>query len=47
LADTIKVVDASYENGLLNIFLEREIPEHQKPRKIEINNNNVNSIHKN
>ena len=47
LADTIKVIDASYENGLLNIFLEREIPEHQKPRKIEINNNNVNSIHKN
>ena len=47
LADTIKVVDASYENGLLNIFLEREIPEHQKPRKIEINNNNVNSVHKN
>ena len=47
LADTIKVVDAIYENGLLNIFLEREIPEHQKPRKIEINNNNVNSIHKN
>ena len=47
LADTIKVVDASYEHGLLNIFLEREIPEHQKPRKIEINNNNINSIHKN
>ena len=47
LADTIKVVDASYENGLLNIFLEREIPEHQKPRKIEINSNNINSIHKN
>ena len=23
--------------GLLHIFLEREIPEHQKPRKIEIN----------
>ena len=47
LADTIKVIDASYENGLLNIFLEREIPEHQKPRKIEINNNKVNSNHKN
>ena len=47
LADTIKVIDASYENGLLNIFLEREIPEHQKSRKIEINNNKVNSIHKN
>ena len=37
LADTIKVTDANYENGLLHIFLEREIPEHQKPRKIEIN----------
>ena len=40
LADTIRVIDASYENGLLNIFLEREIPEHQKPRKIEINKKN-------
>ena len=38
LADTIKVSDESYENGLLYVFLEREIPEHQKPRKIEINN---------
>ena len=38
LADTIKVADANCENGLLHIFLEREIPEHQKPRKIEINN---------
>ena len=37
LADTIKVSDANCENGLLHIFLEREIPEHQKPRKIEIN----------
>ena len=37
LADTIKVTDANYENGLLHIFLEREIPEHQKSRKIEIN----------
>ena len=47
LAESIKVVNASYENGLLNIFLEREIPEHQKPRKIQITNNNVNSIEKN
>ena len=47
LAESIKVVNASYENGLLNIFLEREIPEHQKPRKIRITNNNVNSIQKN
>jgi molecular chaperone IbpA len=36
LADTIKVTGASYENGLLNIELVREIPEHKKPRKIEI-----------
>ena len=44
LADTIKVSDASYENGLLNIYLEREIPEHQKPRKIEINNKSLKNI---
>jgi molecular chaperone IbpA len=36
LADTIKVTGASYENGLLNIELVREVPEHKKPRKIEI-----------
>ena len=44
LADTIKVSDASYEDGLLNIYLEREIPEHQKPRKIEINNESFKNI---
>ena len=44
LADTIKVSDASYEDGLLNIYLEREIPEHQKPRKIGINNKSFKSI---
>ena len=27
---------ASYENGLLNIELVREVPEHKKPRKVEI-----------
>lgn len=36
LADTIKVVNAGYEDGLLNIELAREIPEHKKPRRIEI-----------
>lgn len=36
LADTIKVTGASFENGLLNIDLVREIPEHKKPRKVEI-----------
>ena len=36
LADTIKVGGASYEAGLLNIDLKREVPEHKKPRKIAI-----------
>ena len=36
LANHIKVVGASLENGLLNIELVREIPEALKPRKIEI-----------
>lgn len=36
LADVIKVTGASYENGLLNIELMREVPEHKKPRKVEI-----------
>ena len=36
LADTIKVTGASYEHGLLNIELVREVPEHKKPRKVEI-----------
>lgn len=37
LADTIKVTGASYTDGLLNIELVREVPEHKKPRKIDIN----------
>ncbi len=36
LADVIKVTSASFENGLLNIDLAREVPEHKKPRKVEI-----------
>lgn len=36
LADVIKVTGASYANGLLNIDLVREVPEHKKPRKVEI-----------
>lgn len=36
LADTIKVTGARYEDGLLNIDLVREIPEHKKPRKVAI-----------
>ena len=37
LGDYVKVIDASIENGLLHIELEREIPEALKPRKIAIN----------
>jgi len=36
LADTIKVTGASYNDGLLNLELVREVPEHKKPRKVDI-----------
>ncbi|GGY44777.1 Hsp20 family protein [Parvularcula lutaonensis] len=36
LADHLKVRGATMENGLLNIELQREIPEAMKPRKIAI-----------
>jgi molecular chaperone IbpA len=36
LADYIQVRSAEFDNGLLSISLEREIPEAMKPRKIEI-----------
>ncbi len=36
LADHVKVVSASLENGLLHIDLERELPEAMKPRRIKI-----------
>ncbi len=36
LADVIKVTGATYRNGLLDIELVREVPEHKKPRKVEI-----------
>jgi molecular chaperone IbpA len=38
LADHVRVVDASLDRGLLNISLEREVPEAMKPRKITIGN---------
>ena len=37
LADEIVVKDASLENGMLVISLERIVPEEKKPRKIKIN----------
>lgn len=36
LAETIKAGDAHFENGLLIVDLKRVIPEHKKPRTIEI-----------
>ncbi len=41
LGDYIKVIGADMENGLLHVYLEREIPEAKKPRKIEIGGNNL------
>jgi molecular chaperone IbpA len=37
LGDHVKVVAAKLDNGLLNITLQREIPEAHKPRTIAIN----------
>jgi molecular chaperone IbpA len=36
LADYVKVANASLENGLLIVDLERELPEEMKPRRIAI-----------
>ena len=36
LADHVEVKGASFENGLLVIELQREIPEAMKPRRVEI-----------
>jgi molecular chaperone IbpA len=37
LADNVEVRDAQLLNGLLQVRLEREIPEEKKPRQISIN----------
>ena len=42
LADHVKVVSADFVDGLLNITLQREIPEAYKPRKISISNGHTN-----
>jgi molecular chaperone IbpA len=36
LADDVKVIDATLEDGLLRVYLEREIPEEKKPKILEI-----------
>jgi molecular chaperone IbpA len=43
LADHVKVVAASLENGLLHVELAREVPEAMKPRTIAINAANGSS----
>jgi len=37
LGEYVEVSNAGLENGLLNIDLKREVPEHKKPRQIAIN----------
>ena len=41
LADDIVVKGAEFENGLLNIYLEKVVPEEKKPRIIPITNPSV------
>jgi len=36
LEDQVEVKDAEMLNGMLKVFLERIIPEHKKPKKIEV-----------
>ena len=44
LADHVKVVGASLDNGLLHVDLVREVPQSLKPRKIEITSNAPKAI---
>jgi molecular chaperone IbpA len=46
LADFVKVAQASYENGLLSVELEQEIPEAMKPRRIEIGTSQPSQVRK-
>ena len=44
LADTIKVVGAEMQDGLLHVDLVREIPEERKPRQISIRSSGQTAI---
>lgn len=44
LADHVKVVSARLDNGLLNIELIREVPEAYKPRRILIDEENLQLV---
>lgn len=41
LDDHIEIKDAQMLNGMLKVFLEKIIPEHKKPKKIEVNDGDV------
>ena len=45
LADYVQVKGASFDNGLLQIELLREIPEAMKPRRIAINGASAGNVH--
>ena len=44
LADHVKVTNADLDNGMLTIYLEREVPEALKPRQIEISKGSTAGI---
>ena len=46
LDDQIEVKDAEMFNGMLRVFLERIIPEHKKPKKIEVKDTSTGKIKK-
>jgi molecular chaperone IbpA len=37
LADHVEVVNATLDNGMLNVYLKREVPEELQPKQIKIN----------
>jgi molecular chaperone IbpA len=43
LDDQVEVKDAEMLNGMLQVFLERIIPEHKKPKKIEVKESSKSS----
>lgn len=43
LDDQIEIKDAEMFNGMLKIFLERIVPDHKKPKKIEVKEKSTSS----
>ena len=39
VADTLEVKGAEFKDGILRVGLENVVPDHKKPRKVEIKNN--------